>query len=453
MARAFTLPDTPLGAFVRKNYAPKMRKGAFRKLKKGGFVPPAELARKAREERIAKLIPRDFIGYEGVSPAYRFRPRVDESKFVIGTNAAGRFFTRPRTELEGLDVNQRASIGRFDERTNAQVGQIEGAYQGLASDFNNLADQSAARLGSLGSLIGTGHSQAQVAGAARTSEGEQNIGQAQTDVNKDIASAQSAVAIGQSGLRAPAALEAGQRAVTGFRTDRANSRFEAIEGMRAANAEAAAEADRFARELAAQIRGQDMQAIVQQISQTGQNSRAQVAAATADADREANLQVELAQLRQDLEIAVLNNDTDLAQTIQQQIGAYERELLKEDGKNGRAAAGGSRNMGKVRDNYRKSLLKDLTNSQTTPDGVNQTILNPNADLVPAILDGLNRGLTPAGVVNTLRTIQGLGNFGSSRQSRTILYRALMQAGMSGPNADKTVKKITGRRAVSGPRRP
>ena len=253
---------------------------------------------------------------------------------------------------------------------------------------------------------------------------------------------------------APAALEAGQRAVTGFRTDRANTRFEAIEGMRAANAQAAAEADRFAQELAAQIRGQDMQAIVQQLSQTGQNTRAQMQAATADADREAQLQVDLAQLRQDLEIAVLNNDTDLAQTIQQQIGAYERELLKEDGKNRRGQGSSGPNL----KDYRKFLKESLTAkiNQTNPDtNSSRTVLarNNSANMAAVVARGLEEGLSPAGILNTIQAVQvegpGWNNWGAKRSERVSFYQGLLRGGMKRPQAIKITKKLLGSITTGG----
>jgi hypothetical protein len=207
---------------------------------------------------------------------FRTVPRVDEGSFEVGKNERGQFFIRPRTEMTGLDPAYRALFAAFDRETAAQSGQIERSYADAAKAAQADADALTARLGSLGQLASQAGSQ--VPQGATTGIGQDIL---QTGARSGVREAALDVNIGSllpTTLRGQGASE-----LAGFRGSRSQSRTKALFDARAA----AAEAEAQRQQLAATLRGQDIDLTSKKLGIAADLDKAQIAADVAAANQAA----------------------------------------------------------------------------------------------------------------------------------------------------------------------
>lgn len=304
--------------------------GQARRYKRSGHPAALEAIRQRTQQRNA-LLPESFLGSPNVRGPYTAPPRLNPEQFETAQNQAGRYFARPVTELTGLNPQQRADVGRFDKLTEAQAGQIQGAYgtAAQASEANRAA--SAAELTALAGAAGAGYAASDPTASV--------LGQAaRQGAVANVTPAIAGLARSPDILRSEGLTNVGQ-----FRTQRLGQRQETIAGYRTAQQEAAAAA-----------REQDLKTMLDllgiqsdlglgqlqyqtQLAAAGIQSETNLAesqqrARTADADRAARLDVEAAKLMQQAGLARERNQldrelklTELAQNKREKARAFRQE--------------------------------------------------------------------------------------------------------------------------------
>lgn len=444
---AFALPTTPLGKFVGAHYSPALQAGAFRKLKAKGFAPPGTTAGGSlRQGGTARdrLLPPELIGVQGVRGAFApgFTPRLNPNDYVVHTNDRGRTFWEPITETTGLDPTSRAALRTFDTATAGQRPVIQGAYNDLQGALNTNADQSKARLASLGSSIQ----------ASPTVAGSQ---QAVPDANAQLADArraemagQAAVTVGlESALPQIAATE-GAKTLTGWDASRAEDRTALLTGLRGEQqkqAAAALEAAQAQAQINAQLRGQDLQLLGTQTAQQGGIQRALIGAQSKEAVSQGELQTRLL-------IAELQGNTSEANNIRTTMARLQAAQIAADA---RARTGGAGTPGaRAKDTaaFVKGVRGQLTGSQIRNPKFKSATLTPNepqfiqkpgtVDEEGLISDALTQGVKIVPVLNAIRAVRG-STWARSRQDAEQLRTWLVNGGMPSLQASKIVKAFTG----------
>lgn len=302
------MPPDPLRAFVNRNYAKQTdaRRAAIEaRLRKRGFRPPD--ARPAAQPAQPtgpgdppqpnaaqrNLLPPTFIGYGDVG-RYRRPPRVNPEQFDIQRNEAGTYFTRPRTEMTGLDPQAVADIRGFDQQAGAQEGRIVAAYNDLASQSERDNAARAQALAEIGQLAGAGFN-----GADRTAATLAGSSQALT-------STQSALQRAASAFNPTLARDRGQTVRSEFLGQYRGQRAERIGGYREMQSEAQAAAAETAQaaaearaKLAADLRGQSLSYLGQLAGTQGQLAAAGLQSQTSLATNAQDNQTSLATNAQD----------------------------------------------------------------------------------------------------------------------------------------------------------
>lgn len=438
---------TPLETFVNRNYRADLRPGVLRKLKRKGFVPPGATqpltggggGRPAPTAR-DRMLPRELIGVAGVrGPFFNVTPNLNPNDFVVHRNDRGRTFYEPITEMTGLSPDQRQRVRSFDAASAAQRPVIQGAYSDLQGALNQNADATKARLSSLGSLV---QASPTVAGGT---PGVPGVDAQLADARRREATAQAAVTVGsQSALPALAATE-GAKVLQGWDADRAAGReglFGDIRAERAAAAAAALEAKTAEQEVAAQLRGQDLQLLGTQISQQGGLERALVSAGSREAISQGELETRLL-------IAELQGDVSMANNIRTTMARLQAAAISASG-----SAGKPGNRGKDTSAFVKDIRQKLTGSfvknpdydpVTNPDAPTH-IQKPGSTVGPLDLlaDAQARRLKIVPVLNAIRAAAGPGwGRGSGDISRQIAS-TLIDGGMPATQAYKIARAFTGK---------
>ena len=402
------IPNSALGLFVQKHYAPAGQKAAFLKFKKSGFVPPATPA-------------------AAPAPAAAPSPAADPT-------------------LAGLGEGQVGHINAFDAFTARQTPRIQGAYDALATALNTNADQTSARLGSLGSLI---QSSPSVGGAPPGTPGGTA---ALAEAARQSFGAKAAVTVGQESALPGMAKTTGQQYLDNFLNTRANARDALIGGYVTANASA----DQKQRETAAKLRGQDLQLLGTQLAQKGGLDKATIAAlasqsnaGTAASSRE----------------AVAQTNASSRETVAN-IAAAARATVS--GKNKKPAAGrpGSSQYASARTGYVKTIADDFFHTQAAPqrDAQGNVVKDPatgkivkdplggtervlyNSDTTPSILRGLALGLRPAHILAAIRSVNP--DYGTHPTDVVEFEHALTSGGFPPRRATAIAKALLGSTAGS-----
>ena len=266
-------------------------------------------------------LPLDVIGDDSVIGPYKAPPNVNPSEYEVLPTRDGRYVARPRTELTGLDPQQVADVRDFDARTTAQTSRIDQAYKAFADAARKDADAGAVRLGNLAQSAGAGFQ-----GIPNPTRGRSMAEQQQT-ANNARAALQSAVAenttaVSRANRLPTVAGAAGLSALERFSLARQDQRSDVLRSFRESNAELAARAaaaraeqEQFRQTLAAQLRGQDIGLIGQQISGQVDLAQSQITARGKAADRALEARKTAATLRQQAEIARANNQTARAKIL------------------------------------------------------------------------------------------------------------------------------------------
>lgn len=441
----FQLPTTPLGNFVKQHYKEPLQAGAFRKLRKNGFTPPGTTASgtapaTTRGTARDRLLPPELIGVSGVRGAFApgFTPRLNPNDFVVHTNDRGRTFWEPITETTGMSPINKGQLKSFDAASVGQRPIIQGAYSDLQGSLNANADATKARLASLGSLI---QSQPLVAGAV------QGVPDAQArlaDTARQGQAADAAVTVGQmSALPAIAATE-GTKTLTGWDATRQKDREALISGIRSSEQEAAAaalEAKQGQSEIAAQLRGQDLQLLGTQTTQAGGLQRALIQSDT-------TLQTKQAELENRLLIAELQGDVATANNIrstmaQLQSAAIRAAASAKTGGSGRKAKDTAAFVKKVRASLTGAQIKNPAYDAIKNPGVPQFITKPGAsDPEGVIRDAVTQGVSVVPVLRAIRAVDPTWG-GKTRQDAQALYEVLVGSGMPSAQAFKVAKSFIG----------
>lgn len=447
MPSAYTLPRNPLGNFVRAHYSAAKRKGAYTKLSKSGFVPPSPSGGGGGGSTARnRLLPPELIGVEGVrGPFFGITPRLNPNDYIFHTNDRGRIFAEPITELTGLSPIARKQVGEYDRRTAAQVPQIQGAYTALQGELNANADAAKARLASLGSLI---QGSAPVQGAV---QGVPDVDAQLAQARRAEQGAGAAVTVGQMSALPQIAAQEGTRAVEDWNTTRGQGRTELVGGLQQQRAQAAAaqaEAQMAQRELAAQLRGQDLQLLGTQISQQGGLQRALVQAETSRSNK-------MAELENRLLIAELNGNVSEANSIRSQMARIQAAQI---GAAARVATSGGKGGGQ-RAKDTKAFVKEVRAKLTgtfirnprwksdalTPDEPTH-IPKPGSYASPAeiVAQAATEGVRILPVLQAIRSASG-GRWGRTLQEANQIYVALQESGtLPLEQIRKIVQQFTGR---------
>jgi len=458
---------TPLQTFVNKNYAAPLRAGVLRKLKAKGFVPPAATqplttgggggaaAPRAGGTARDRLLPRTLIGVEGVrGPFFGITPNLNPQDWVTHTNDRGRTFLEPITEMTGLSSDHRQRVKTFDAATARQRPVVQTAYSDLQTSLNQNADATKARLASLGSLVQASPTVA--GGTPGVPEADAQL----ADARRREATAASAVTVGQqSALPAIAATE-GAKAVTAFDADRAAGReglFSEIRTEQSQRAAAQLEALQAQKEVAAQLRGQDLQLLGTQISQQGGLERALVQSGSRERISQGELETRLL-------IAELNGNVSEANNIRTTLARLEAATISAGGKGGKGPAS---QRGKDTASFVKGIRKQLTgtfvknpayDAVTAPDQP-QYIAKPGsqASVEGLLADAATQGVKIIPVLNAIRATFPKGTRGGTPAPwgrgdlgvATTIYQTLVDNGMAEAAARKIAKGFTGRDVRTG----
>ncbi len=436
---------TPLQAFVNKNYAAPIRAGVLKKLKNKGFVPPgattplttAPAGGTARD----RMLPRDLIGTPNVrGPFFKVTPNLNPNDYVVHTNDRGRTFYEPITEMTGLSSGQRERVRSFDAASAAQRPVIQGGYAQLQTSLNQNADATKARLSSLGSLVQA--SPTVVGGTPGVAGADAQL----ADARRQEATARSAVEVGaQSALTSVAATE-GAKTLAGWDASRAGGReglFADIRTERQAAAQGALEAKAAEQELAAQLRGQDLNLLGTQISQQGGLERALVQSGSRE-------RVSAGELETRLLIAELNGNVSEANNIRTTLARIQAAGISASSA-GRAAGTGVKAestaefVKTVRKNLTGAFVKNPAYDPVTAPGEPQFIRKKGSAIEPLdlVADAASQGVQIIPVLNAIRAAGPGWGRGSGDISRGIAS-ALIDGGMDPTQAYKIARSFTGK---------
>lgn len=388
------IPNSPLGLFVKAHYSAPTRAAVFKKLTKSGFKVPTGSTQP---------------NPTGQGPAPTYNP-----------------------EEASLDPYQHGVLSSFDAFTTRQQPRIQGAYQALGTSLQENADATKARLASLGSLIQgapqVGDTRAVPNGAATLS-----------DASKQGFLANAAVTVGQQSALPAIAATTGQQYLDNFIATRQGQRDQLLGGFLSSNATQAQKAQ----EVAAKLRGQNLQLLATQLTQKGGLDRARLAALTSQQNNAADN-------------AAANARTDATNQTRLSIAQLQAQArLATSGKK-KPAAGrpGSPQYSSARQKYVNTLRSDFyetvpryikdpndpTGKKVIQSGTTEQ-LKGNGDATASILRGLALGLRPVHIFQAIRGIDP--GYGSDRADAREFELALEQGGISRKRANAITKQFTG----------
>ena len=191
------------------------------------------------------LVPREWVGSEGLIGNWARAPRLDPTRFeTLKSEETGRWWARPINELTGLTPGQKADVRGFDRQTSAQQARIDAAYADFVAQSGQNAAAGQQALTGLTALTGSGYS-GDPTGAVLSEAARKQAGAGVAPMIADLA-------------RVPGvAREAGITASTSFAAERGQQRDEKLSGIRQTQAEIdQANADRRA-----ELRGQELESL------------------------------------------------------------------------------------------------------------------------------------------------------------------------------------------------
>lgn len=215
------------------------------------------------------LVPREWVGSEGLIGNWGKQPRLDPTRFeTLKSPETKRWWARPINELTGLDPQTRADVRGFDRETTAQGARIDQSFADFVAQSGQVAQQGNAALSGLAGLVGSGYA-GDPMGAVLSEAARKETGAGLAPVMADLS-------------RLPVlARDAGLTASSSFAADRAKTRTETISGYRAAQSEA----EQGERDRAAELRGQELEHLGRLAGIEGDLTQAGIRADTATADR------------------------------------------------------------------------------------------------------------------------------------------------------------------------
>lgn len=356
-----------------------------------------------------KRLPNELIGVEGVRRFHpRINPRLNPEDYRIVRNAAGFQFAVPRSETDGLHMQQRTDLATLDRRNTAQQSRIEAAYAQLGRQARTDAQTGSSALAALAQASTAGLSGLPLTGARSVAERDRagQIGRAAAE------SATAANTMGVSRLnRLPTVIDAqGRTAIEQFAAQAQADRQSLLQRYREQNAAEAAQAQQLRaeqeaqqRQLALELRGQNLGLIGKQITGQASLQRAKIGAEQKALDRESRLRIEAARLEQQAALARENNQTKRAIAL---MNAAEKR---------RTAANKARN---VSFKEGMKIARQLYNGS-----------NPRQ---------ASKGDVSAGIAD----YEGQQIF-SNQHSPTEIYQQLIATGFTRAQAGRIVKGVTG----------
>jgi hypothetical protein len=256
------LPKGLLADFVRKHYAAPVQQGAFAKFRGNkNLVPIQDAAGTIRLTTPGQRAQRPdiFLGDPTVQGGYRNpNPALNPNDWETAQNRVGITYARPRTEFTGLDPQDAADLKSFDRLTEAQAGRIQGAYDQYATQSAADRDRATQALGDLARLAGSGFSAPQGWGL---SSAETVLPAIQAENATAQSFGRSATTLADMNSLPTVARSEGLGAMENFRATRLGQRQDALETIRKNQADAqqaALEAELKRQDLAAQLRGQNL---------------------------------------------------------------------------------------------------------------------------------------------------------------------------------------------------
>lgn len=219
------------------------------------------------------LVPREWVGSEGLIGNWAKAPRLDPTAFETTKNAeTGRWWARPRTELTGLTPGQVADVRGYDRETTAQRSRIDQAYADFVAQSGQNAAAGQASLTGLTGIMGTGYS-GDPTGAVLSEAARKQAGAGVAPMIADLS-------------RLPGiAAETGIGVSTSYAAERGKGRTEMLQGIRQTEAELqTANADR-----AAELRGQELENLGKMAGLQNDLDIAGIRSDTAAADRGARV--------------------------------------------------------------------------------------------------------------------------------------------------------------------
>lgn len=332
------------------------------------------------------LVPREWVGSEGLIGNWSKPPRLDPTAFeTIKSSETGRWWARPRTELTGLTPGQRADVKAFDQTTTSQGSRIDQAFADYVQQSGQNAQQGSAALTGLAGIMGSGYSGdptgAVLSEAARKEAG---AGLAPTIANLN---------------RLPQlAASEGLTAKQAWTTDRLKQRTDLLQGIR--ETEVKLEGD--AADRAVEIRGQELNALGEAAGLRNKIDLAKIDSADRAADRAA-----------DIGMNTQDNQTALT-TAQLRITAAEKKAAKKAGRKPPTVSDIRQWAKRAR-----AMWDGVPRTITGEDGKSRTeYLQYDPDEI--MRDLIAAGATRPRAVRIVRQITGQVNFGKpgSARSRT-----------------------------------
>lgn len=389
------VPSSPLGLFVKAHYSAPTQKAVFLRLKKKGFQPPAGSAQPNPDP---------------TSPAPTYNP-----------------------EESSLAPAQHGQLASFDAFTTRQAPRIQGAYDALGTSLQQNADQTKNRLASLGSLI---QGQPLVGGTA--GQGVPGADQTLEDARRQAFTANAAVTVGQQSALPAMAATTGRQYLDNFVNTRQGQRDAMLSGFLTSNATAAQKAQ----EVAAKLRGQDLNLLATQLTQKGGLDRATLAALTSQSNTAAREAGQSAR-------------TDATNQTRMSIAQMQAAARAATAGKAKVPAGkpGSPQYSSTRKDFVNKLGADFFKDQPVyenvkqPDGTVKRVKTGtapqayNTDTTPSILRGLALGLRPAHVFQALRGVDP--GYGTDRADAREFQAALESGGIPRKRANAITKALTG----------
>lgn len=371
---------------VRRNgwWVPKPAGGKGGGNKPGGPPRGGTPSGTRRSDAINKLPPREWVGSEGLFGSWKKEPRLNPEQYEWMLNPENkRWFARPRTELTGLGVQEKADIRAFDAQTGAQDERIRLAYENYANQSAADRDAGAKAFGDLARAGAAGYMDS-TAGAAPDPYGGggqmPNLSQAERALPGVLSLGAREESVARSGRSMFAmnqlptiARSEGLTTRERWQTQRSGQRREQISGYR----QSQAEADEGRRERASDLRDQNLDFLGQYLGVQGRsavaagNNASREAIANqrnqgANADRAAKLEIEAARLENQAQIARDRNLTSRANTLDR-IAAQKRKDAQ------KARKGGLSNSDKRQLTKRaREMWEGIPRKVTGPDGKQTT---------------------------------------------------------------------------------
>ena len=285
------------------------------------WVKPAKpsggtVASTPRSAAVNRLVPRDYVGSEGVVGPYTSEPRLNPDKYEWAKNPEnGKWFARPINELTGLNPQQRADIKASDAQTTAQSQRIQQAYNDAATATAADAASTQSALQGLAAARGSGYAAADPTG--------QVLGQAA----RDSSAASFAPTIASLGRQAGVMRDSGLTNLQTFLAAAQKQRTDTIAGYRNAQQEAATAARDSNLKYLSDLAGNKTDLAKAKLSSDTSLATAQLRADTAEKDRAAKLRVEAAKIEAQVKIAKERGQTQRAENLQKRADA-KRKLAR-----------------------------------------------------------------------------------------------------------------------------